>query len=174
MGIRRLVTKALEKGFLDLSAEFALERALDQPVLEAEEYEAVVALERAIQEGRVHTVGRRTCVNAMEQLVWAEIVRRVEAGDLDPTGETDLGEIAAHALSRLPARYATTDEGLTLQLEEARASLGEEIRRAVTESAAECAPSHTYHPERRPLQPPPGGINIRGLMAKWQSSVGGM
>lgn len=174
MGICSLVSKALEKGFLDLSVELALEQRMDKSVLEAEEYEAVVALERAIQEGRVHTVGRRACVNAIEQLVWAEIGRRVEAGELDPKGETDLGEIAAHALSRLPARYATTDEGLSLRLEEARASMGEEIRRTITQSSAECAPSHTYYPERRPLQPTAGSFSIRGLVHKWQSNVGGL
>ncbi|MDF1553485.1 MAG: late competence development ComFB family protein [Deferrisomatales bacterium] len=174
MGIRALVKKALEKGFLDLSVELDLEQRLDKAALEAEEYDALVALEHAIQKGQVHTVGRRACVNAMEQLVWAEIVRRVEAGDLAPTGEADLGEIAAHALSRLPARYATTDEGLALQIEEIRQTLAEEIRRSVADSAAECAPSHLYYPERRPLQPTAGSFSVRGLLRKWQANVGGM
>jgi hypothetical protein len=174
MGICGLARRAIEKGFLELAVELSLEQSLEKPTLEAEEYEALVALENAIEEGRVHTVGRRACVNAMEQLVWAEIARLIEGGDLDPRGETDLGEIAAHALSRLPARYATTDEGLALALAEAGQSLGEETRRAVAQAATACLPSHAYHPERRALRPPATGLNIRGLMERWQGSVGGL
>ena len=66
MTIESIVRKATEKGFLSLSLELALDRALDRPI-EAEEYEAVVRLQRAIREGKVHTVARRSCINAMEE-----------------------------------------------------------------------------------------------------------
>ena len=174
MNIVKIARKARKKGFLDLSMELALERALEQPVLEAEEYEALVKLERAIRKGKVHTVGRRSCVNVMEQVVWREIMQRVDEGTLPPDGEVDLGDIAAHALSRLPARYATTDEGLTHALEAIRGEMMEQVSEAIIESIKECGGSAEYHKDRAPIKTAESGIDMRGSILRWQSKVGGM
>ena len=174
MNIRTIARKAIERGFLELSMELALESVLDQSALEDEEYEALVKLEEAIRAGRVHTVGRRSCVNAMEQVVRREIVSRVEAGELQEDREPDLCEVAAHALFMLPARYATSDEGLTLQLQEIRADLLAQVREAVDQSIAVCRQTLARHLEHKPLTPAIPGVDIVGLISHWQSQVGGM
>jgi len=63
------------------------------------------------------------CCNVMEILVAQEIDRLIQAIDPDVAVNLNRVEAIAYALNRLPALYATTEEGWQWQMERAQSSL---------------------------------------------------
>ncbi|MGB3612906.1 MAG: late competence development ComFB family protein [Elainellaceae cyanobacterium] len=153
MSIVQLINQALESGHLTAMMATDISRRCDiDAALALEDYMALDRLTDALMKGDVVTIPRKQFVNVMEELVLAEAAARITK--LEANGPTflDLGDVAAYALNRLPALYATTEEGMGYQRDRAnemlRGVIVDTVNEAITLSMA-----WPEFPDRQALQP---------------------
>lgn len=91
----------------------------------------------------------KPCWNAMETLVREEVDRQlIELGTTD-SQDFDRSDAIAYALNRLPALYATTEEGWQRQIQRARRGLMDLISMTTTWGINEA--QRKYRPDETPL-----------------------
>jgi hypothetical protein len=91
----------------------------------------------------------KPCWNAMEVLVREEIDRQLLESKTTPSQDFDRSDAIAYALNRLPALYATTEQGWERQLKRARRSLMDLVSMTVTWGIKEA--QRKYKPSDTPL-----------------------
>ncbi len=163
MNIKEIVDQALLDGYLTPAMEAEVGRICDSAAeLSVEEYMALDRLMGALLAAEVVTVPRKQFINVMEELVLTEAIRQVatvemkqaemkqaEAGHSEP--RLDVGDIAAYALNRLPALYATSEEGAKYQRERAKAEMKDTIRQQVKEGIERNIDRPDFFPERQAI-----------------------
>jgi Late competence development protein ComFB len=158
MNIKEIVDQALQDGYLTPAMEAEVGRICDSAAeLSVEEYMALDRLMGALLAAEVVTVPRKQFINVMEELVLTEAIRQVatvemkqaEAGHSEP--RLDVGDIAAYALNRLPALYATSEEGAKYQRERAKAEMQDTIRQQVKEGIERNIDRPDFFPERQAI-----------------------
>jgi len=153
MSVIQIVNRALESGYLTSAMEADISQRCDRPAdMGIDDYMALDRLMDALMKGQVTTLPRKQFVNVMEELVIAEATARIV--QLESSGLTflDLGDVAAYALNRLPALYATTEEGADYQRDRASEMLRLEITATVNEAIA-LSMAWPDFPNRQALQP---------------------
>lgn len=93
----------------------------------------------------------KPCWNAMETLVSEEVDRQLMEPGVTYTQDFDRSDAIAYALNRLPALYATTEEGWQRQIRRARKGLMDLIQMTTTWGINEA--QRKYRPEETPLTP---------------------
>jgi hypothetical protein len=83
-----------------------------------------------------HPSWSRLSKNYMEVLVREEVERQVEQLPAEWKAKANYAEIAAYALNRLPALYATTKRGRMIQQWKVEASIRQSVRDAVQKGIA--------------------------------------
>lgn len=96
-----------------------------------EDYLALENLREALASGKIKPPQQKHVHNAMEQLVKDEILQQFNSLNIEENARADLGDIQAYALNRLPSLYATSEEGLNYQRQQAQESLNGLIKRQV-------------------------------------------
>jgi Late competence development protein ComFB len=149
MSIEKIVEQALQDGYLTPAMEAEVGRICDTASeLSIEEYMALDRLMGALLTGEVVAVPRKQFINVMEELVLTEAIARVAEIEASSERTLDLGDIAAHALNRLPPLYATTEEGASYQRDKAKEELHDLIAHCVNEAIATSLDRPDFFPER--------------------------
>jgi len=100
-------------------------------------------------------VNYKVCHNAMEVLVNEEIDRQIAVSSEFDLRDFDRCDAVAYALNRLPALYATTEEGWTRQVDRARRGLMDLVEMAVDWGMREA------HRKRKPFDTPLTAESLR-------------
>lgn len=169
MSVTKIVTQALENGYLTSAMEADISRmSASAADMKLEDYAALERLMEALMKGHVTTLPRKQFVNVMEELVIAEATARIT--ELEMSGPTflDLADVAAYALNRLPTLYATTEEGAAYQRDRAEEMLRLEITTTVNEAIA-LSMAWPDFPNRRALQPP--SKSASGQVMTWLKTI---
>ena len=131
--------------------------------LECKVANRMTAGDHTIFVGEIVALQRKNFRNIMEELVLAEVAARLEADRSLLSRHLDVGDLAAYALNRLPALYATCEEGAEHQRARALEELSELIAQRVTEGLAQTVDRPHPHPEARRLEGPWGTEMIPNL-----------
>jgi Late competence development protein ComFB len=164
MNIKEIVDQALQDGYLTPAMEAEVGRICDSAAeLSVEEYMALDLLMGALLSADVVTVPRKQFINVMEELVLTEAIRQVATVEMNQAAagrsepRLDVGDVAAYALNRLPALYATSEEGAKYQRERAKAEMKDTIRQRVEEGIERNIDRPDFFPERQAIvRPLPG------------------
>jgi Late competence development protein ComFB len=153
MNIKEIVDKALQDGYLTPAMEAEVGRICDSAVeLSVEEYMSLDRLMGALLSAEVVTVPRKQFINVMEELVLTEAISQVA---MIETGKTesrlDVGDIAAYALNRLPALYATSEEGANYQRQRAKTEMKDLIQQQVKDGIERNIDRPDFFPERQAI-----------------------
>ncbi len=149
MSIEKIVEQAMQDGYLTPAMESEVGRICDTASeLSIEEYMALDRLMGALLTGEVVAVPRKQFINVMEELVLTEAIARVAEIESNSERRLDLGDIAAHALNRLPPLYATTEEGAIYQRLRAKEELCEIIAKSVNVAIVTSLDRPDFFPER--------------------------
>lgn len=79
---------------------------------------------------------KRSYTNVMERLVAAEVDRQLEKLPLTVLKYVKRTEVETYALNRLPALYASSEQGWQYQCKKARVELQQQVRAAVRQALA--------------------------------------
>ena len=133
VSIRSIVQKALDTGYLSVEAENNLRELLKQSY-DREDFNAFLKLQQAAMEGGVKQESREltqapTSVyrNALEPLIREEVEEQIEKLPVKLAFYINPHQAIAYALNRLPAFYATSEEGWQRQQQKAKEELGDKI-----------------------------------------------
>ncbi|GAB4263689.1 MAG: late competence development ComFB family protein [Deferrisomatales bacterium] len=152
MSIHLIVEDILRAGWMKLAQESTLLGAIRRRAkFSSKELQALIRLQKALQAGNVLTGERKRCVNVMEELVRDAVAEEMARRGLDDQAVADLGDVAAYALNRLPALYATTLEGYEFHRDRARAELRDAIRQRVSEAIDRSLSQPCSRPDGTPL-----------------------
>lgn len=131
--IRGIVQKALDTGYLSIEAENNLRELLKQSY-DREDFNAFLKLQQAAMEGGVKQESRElaqaeTSVyrNALEPLIREEVEEQIQKLPAKLAFYINPHQAIAYALNRLPAFYATSEEGWQRQQQKAKEELGDKI-----------------------------------------------
>ncbi len=131
--IRGIVHKALDTGYLSVEAENNLRELLKQNY-EQEDFNAFLRLQQAAMEGGVKQESRELTktpasiyCNALEPLVREEVEEQIQKLPAKLAFYINPHQAIAYALNRLPAFYATSEEGWQRQQQKAKEELGDKI-----------------------------------------------
>ncbi|GAB6064862.1 late competence development ComFB family protein [Deferrisoma palaeochoriense] len=155
MEIRRTVQAILKSRICPPDQAMELLRLLQAREPTGEEREALDRLREALESGEVRVPAAGRYRNIMEELVWAEVERRCEDPEVLRAVRTNLHDIMAYALNRLPPLYATSLEGASFQRRRAQEALADFVALRVEEAIATTAHRPDWHPERLPLADDP-------------------
>lgn len=148
MSVRLIVREVIRTGWLKISQEMALLKALrGGEKFSANELRLLIEFQKALQAGAVLIAERKKCVNAAEELVRDAIIEELLDRGLDETALPDLGDMAAYALNRVPPAYATTQEGYAEQRARFLDTSGDRLRRAVQEAVDRVLKTPNSRPE---------------------------
>ncbi len=163
MDLKRTVEAVLESGVCPPDQAMAILRHLEGGRPGAEEIRMLDRLREALETGEVRIPAASRYRNIMEELVWAEVERRCEDPAVLRAVRTNLHDIMAYALNRLPPLYATSLEGAAFQRRRAEAELGTLVASRVDEALATTARKPEWHPERVPLVDDPAPRLLEAL-----------
>lgn len=131
--IHVIVQKALDTGYLSIAAENSLRELLKQSY-DRKDFDAFLKLQKAAMEGRVKQESReltkaKTSVyrNALEPLIREEVEEQIEKLPPKLAFYINSHQATAYALNRLPAFYATSEEGWKRQQQKAKQELSDKI-----------------------------------------------
>ncbi|MGB3694784.1 MAG: late competence development ComFB family protein [Spirulinaceae cyanobacterium] len=135
--IRGIVQKALDTGYLSVEAENSLRELLKQSYDQGD-FNAFLKLQQAAMEGGVKQESRELVkaptsiyCNALEPLVRQEVEEQIQKLPAKLAFYINPHQAIAYALNRLPALYATSEEGWQRQQQKAKEELGDKISIAV-------------------------------------------
>jgi hypothetical protein len=149
MSIKKIVEQALKDGYLTPSMETEVSTICDSASeLSVDEYMALDRLMGALLTGEVVAMPRKRFINVMEELAISEAISRVAEIEKTYNCVLDVGDVSAYALNRLPALYATTEEGANYQRQRAKEELQDLIRQRVQEAIKRYIDRPEFFPER--------------------------
>ena len=128
-----LVNKIMQAEMMSIKEQLRIHELCDSgSSLSVEDYLALENLKKALTSGKIKPAQQKHVHNAMEQLVKDEILQQFVSLNIEENAFADLGDIQAYALNRLPSLYATSEEGLKYQRQEAQERLNDLIKQQVT------------------------------------------
>ncbi len=134
MSIQEIVAKALQDGYLTPAMEAEVARICESAAdLAQEEYDALDSLMGALLVGKVVAMPHKKFINVMEEMVVTEVVSQMAKYKKTEEEQTDVADITAYALNRLPPLYATSEEGADYQRQRAKEELEFLIQQQVKE-----------------------------------------
>lgn len=134
MSIQKIVTKAIQDGYLTPAMEAEVARICESAgELEPQEYDALDHLMGVLLTGEVVAMPHKQFINVMEEMVVSEVVAQVSKYRKTAEKQPDIADIAAYALNRLPPLYATSEEGAEYQRQRASEELEFLIQQQVKE-----------------------------------------
>lgn len=150
--LQSIVERAQQTGTLSPAMEAEIDRIRSQtPHLSPEETAAFDRLSTAIEAKQISKVPYKKFVNVLEDVVLVEVSRQLTGDRTISVPRMDMGDITAHTLNRLPALYATTNEGANYQREKVRQEWREVISQRVSESLRQLQEQPDPHPSRTVL-----------------------
>ena len=167
MDIEKIVTQALEVGYLSPSMEAEVGKLCEvSNELTPKEYKALDKLMGALLTGEVVATPKKQFINVMEELVVAEVISQVAEIEATSSAVLDIGDVAAYALNRLPPLYATTEEGANFQRQKAIQELQSLIQKQVDTAVSLYLDRPNFHPERISIHKSHSSSNVFEQVSK--------
>ena len=128
-----LIEQILQSGVMSIDEQLRIYQLCDSDTsLSMEDYLALELLRKSLASGKIQPPQQKHVYNAMEQLVKDEILKQLVELNLNNNVVSDVGDILAYALNRLPSCYATSEEGLNYQRQQAKERLDGLIKQQVS------------------------------------------
>ncbi len=150
--LRSLIEQILKTGMMSLEDQLKIHKICDsEATLCLEDYVALELLRKSLSAGKIQPPQQKHIHNAMEQLVRDEILIQLRALPMEERSLPDLGDIQAYVLNRLPPLYATSEEGLHHQRQQALDCLNRLIKKQVSMAIDVIVQQQESLTERTPL-----------------------
>ncbi len=150
--LRSLIEQILKTGVMTLENQLKIHKICDSgATLCLEDYMALELLRKSLSAGKIQPPKQKHIHNVMEQLVMDEIMAQLGTISIEERSLPDLGDIQAYVLNRLPSLYATSEEGLHYQRQQALDHLNEVIKQQVSMAINTIAQQQEPFTERTPL-----------------------
>lgn len=166
LSVDMLINQAIQSGQLSPAIELEIHTLCDSAhELSLEDYMALDRLRQALQTNKIQMMPRKQFINVMETIVMEEALRQLAQSGPPQLEGLDLGDIIAYALNRLPALYATTQEGAHYQKIKAKKEFGEQVTETVQGAIAHSRQlCQNQEPLNSDVAPPDLTVKITGLL----------
>ncbi len=128
--LEKTIEIALDDGYISPALELGILRTcLATPEISSQTYQALERLTISLITGEVEVIGSKHFVNIIERLVIHETKQQLTQQKIH--SGVDIGDIVCYTLNRLPALYATSEQGVSYQKVKAQYELTQKIKTEV-------------------------------------------